>query len=353
MTTLPDQEDNDASEPLRRFARDLLNRCPGDDAHLHWARIDGHEVWRVRQIATGRTVIVKSGANAATARAMAHSGVAPRVLAGDDASGICVMEDLGDTTLADSLAAADADTASQGLLDLADALGRLHGWASAPTLARLPVVPPLSLAAFTNICGALDVDAGRARSELIEAERCMRSEDPQVVVHGDVCPDNYVPGAATVAGKFVDFEAARRGNAMLDVACWHMPFPTCWRVARLPVELPPRMDATYLAALARRAQAPDNAAFRRLMAAACTYWLVWCLTGKRFIETEDDRFAGDGVASVRERGLLWLDSAAATITREGEFKAAADVARELAERLRHRWAPLSDSSLYPAFMPRR
>ena len=356
MATLPDPAQNAATEPLRRFARDLLNRRPGDGAHLHWARVGGHEVWRVRQIATRWSVIVKCGADTATAREMAHSGVAPRVLAAEDASGVCVMEDVGDTTLADGLAATDADTASQGLQGLADALGRSHGWASAaaPTLGHLPVMPPLHLAAFTNICGALGVDASPAPSELVEAERCMRSEDPQVVLHEDVCPDNYVPGAGTrITGKFIDFEAARRGNAMLDAACWHMPFPTCWRVARLPVELPPRMDATYVAGFARRAQAPDTATFQRLMAAACVWWLVWCLTSKRFVETEDDRFAGDGVASVRERGLLWLDSAFATITKEAEFKATGDLARELAERLRNRWGPLRDPPLYPAFMPRR
>ena len=285
---------------------------------------------------------------------MAHSGLAPQVFGEDDATGICVMEDLGDITLADSLAAVDTVTASQGLLDLADALGRLHGCAPAlaPTLARLPVVPPLPLAAFTNICGALGIDAGRARSDLIEAERSMRSEDPQLVLHGDVCPDNYVPGKSTrVKGKFIDFEAAHRGNAMLDAACWHMPFPTCWRVARLPPELPPRMDATYLAALGRQANVPDDPTFRRLMAAACIWWLVWCLTGKRFIEAKDERFAGDGLASVRERGLLWLDNSVATIASEGEFGAAGDVARDLAEQLRRRWAPLKGSPIYPAFMP--
>ncbi len=100
MATLPDPAQNAATEPLRRFARDLLNRRPGDGAHLHWARVGGHEVWRVRQIATRWSVIVKCGADTATAREMAHSGVAPRVLAAEDASGVCVMEDVGDTTLA-------------------------------------------------------------------------------------------------------------------------------------------------------------------------------------------------------------------------------------------------------------
>ncbi|MDE0440871.1 MAG: hypothetical protein OXL38_02000 [Gammaproteobacteria bacterium] len=66
----------------------MLIRHFGDAVHLDWVRIDGHEVWRVQQIGTQRTVIVKSGANVATARAMAHSGVVPQVFAEDDASGI-------------------------------------------------------------------------------------------------------------------------------------------------------------------------------------------------------------------------------------------------------------------------
>ena len=114
-----------------------------------------------------------------------------------------------------------------------------------------------------NICSALDVDADRARNELIEAEHCVRSEAPQVIVHGDPCPDNFVPGASTqVTGKFVDFEATHRGNAMLEVACWHMPFPTCWQVARVPRELLQGMDASYQAELAARSSQPlDTAMF--------------------------------------------------------------------------------------------
>lgn len=215
-----------------------------------------------------------------------------------------------------------------------------------------PPVPPLPLAAFFNVCGALGVDAGPARSELIEAERCMLSEEPQVVLHGDVCPDNYVPVTSThPVGKFVDFEGCRRGNAILEVACWHMPFPTCWRVARLPVDLTSRMDASYLAALASRRETFGNDAFQRLLAAASIYWVVWCLTGKRFIETNDEQFAGEGFASVRQRGLLWLANAGTAITAAGEFEAAGDVVFEVARRLRQRWEPSGDAPTYPAFLP--
>ena len=342
----------DAGEPLPEHARTLLKRLYGDDEHFDWARIEGHEVWRVRQHRTGETIVAKSGANIATARAMAVGGIGPRVLAADDETGICIMEDLGSTTLLDLLTGQNADAAAQGLLGLARTLGAMHRWSSALELPRLPPVPRLPLAAFMNICGALGVDASPARGELIAAERCVRSEDPQAVVHGDPCPDNFVPGATTqVTGKFVDFEATHRGNAILETAYWHMPFPTCWRVARLPSRLLARMDASYRDGFAaRRPQPLDTATFRRLLAAACVYWMVSCLTDKRFVEAKDDRFAGPGFASVRERGLLWLDNAAATIAEVGHFKAAGGVARELAERLRSRWEPMNDAPLYPAFL---
>ena len=70
----------------------------------------------------------------------------------------------------------------------------------------------------------------------------------------------------------------------------------------------------------------------------------------RFVEAEDDRLAGPAFASVRERGLLWLDNAAATISEAGHFEGAGEVARELAERLRQRWRIVNDAPLYPAFL---
>lgn len=343
----------DPTDALPDRARRLVEQLFGGDAHVDWSRVPGHEVWRGRQHETGETVVVKSGMDVATARAVAESGVAPRLLAADDASGICVLEDLGPTTLLDILSARDAEAGTQGLLGLASVLGKLHGWSGAlePSQLRFPPPPRLPLPAFMNICGAFGVDAFRARDEFTEAERCARSEGPQVVVHGDPCPDNFVPGESTeTPGKFIDFEATHRGNALFDAACWHMPFPTGWRVARVPAELLPRMDAAYQAGLAATwPQLVDTATFQRLLAAACVYWLVSCLTGKRFIEAYDDRFAGPAFASVRERGLLWLDNAAATIDQAGHFQAAGEVARELAERLRQRWAPMDDAPLYPAF----
>lgn len=181
----------------------------------------------------------------------------------------------------------------------------------------------------------------------------MATEDPQVILHGDICPSNYVPATPTNSvGKFIDLEECHRGNAILEVACWHMPFPTCWHVARLPDDLLSRMDESYLKTFAScSGEVFEGDVFHRLLAAACVYWAVWCLTGKRFIESNDDHFAGDGIASVRQRGLLWLGNAGATIAATGEFTAAGQVVREVATRLRHKWEPVSDAPSYPAFLP--
>lgn len=242
-------------------------------------------------------------------------------------------------------------------MDLASSLGQLHGWgwSQLPALSNVlrSRLPSLPLTAFFNICGALGVDANLALSELIEAERCMDSEDPQVILHGDVCPDNYVPATSTNSvGKFIDFEECRRGNAILELACWYMPFPTCWHVARLSDDLRSRMDESYLETFAScRCDVFDRDVFQRLLAAACVYWVVWCLTGKRFIESNDDYFAGESFASVRQRGLLWLGNAGATIAATGEFETAGHVVLEVATRLRNLWNPVSDPLAYPAFLP--
>ena len=350
------QIDNDSTEHVQNLAQQTLARLWGDDTHCHWSSVEGHNVWRVQRVETGESVIVKTEANVANARALAPSGRAPQVLAADAESGLCVTEDLGDTTLSDILANTDRDAASAGLVDLASALGNLHGWGwshlSASPNGRHSSLTSLPLAAFFNLCGALEVDAEPAQRELFEAERCMVSDDPQVVLHGDVCPSNYVPAASTQdVGKFIDFEECCRGNAILEVACWHMPFPTCWHVARLPARLRSRMDASYLAAFAlRRREMFDESMFQRLLAAACVYWVVWCLTGKRIIESNDDRFAGELFASVRQRGLLWLDNASATIAASGEFKVTGNVVRDVTARLRQRWEPVGDVPTYQAFL---
>lgn len=251
-----DSSRDDRAHALPVRARRLLEWLWGDAANFDPCRIEGHEVWRVRQDETGKTAIVKCGANVAIAHTMADSGVAPQVLAVDDAAGICVMKDVGPTTLLDILATGDSEAASEGLFSLARTAGALRGWSSTPESPKFrpPPVARLPLSAFMDICGALGVNASRARGEFVEAERCMRKGKPQVVIHGDLCPDNFVPGPPRSSGRFVDFEAAHRGNAILEAACWHMPLPTCWKVARVPLELLPRMDARsgHLAVRQRR-----------------------------------------------------------------------------------------------------
>lgn len=97
------QVDNDTTERVRSVAQQPLNRLWGKDTHSHWTVVEGHNVWQVQRVETGEKVIVKFNANVALARVLALSGKAPRLLEADNEANLCIMEDLGDDTLADIL----------------------------------------------------------------------------------------------------------------------------------------------------------------------------------------------------------------------------------------------------------
>lgn len=65
----------DAANALPDRARRLVKQLSDGAADFAWSRVEGHEVWRGRQHETGVTVVLKSGVNVATARAVANSGV--------------------------------------------------------------------------------------------------------------------------------------------------------------------------------------------------------------------------------------------------------------------------------------
>lgn len=63
--TLANHVDNDATERVRRVAQQPLSRLWGGNAHCHWSVVERYNVWRVRRVETGETVIVKASANVA------------------------------------------------------------------------------------------------------------------------------------------------------------------------------------------------------------------------------------------------------------------------------------------------
>jgi hypothetical protein len=150
--------------------------------------------------------------------------------------------------------------------------------------------------------------------------------------------------------RFFDFEFAGFRHALLDAAYLHLPFPTCWCVARLPDGLPDALEAAYRRELASAcAPARDDAAFARAMTHAVAYWTLasvnWGM--KRALESNGQW----GISSVRQRHPLRLSNFADRAERLGHLPALAQTARALAAKLRELWP--ADETVMPLYPPFR
>lgn len=295
----------------------------------------------------------------------------PVPYAGDNQLGLVVLEDLGDgECLADRLQGDDRVEAERALLAYATTLGRMHAAtmgedkryaAMRRELAGEGAKPPgadmvrawLSpgLADFREACDAIHLPISAAcATELTSLEDIVAEPGPFLAFSvGDTCPDNhrYVRGA-TDSVRFYDMEFGGFQHALLDAAYLWMPFSTCWCVARLPDELPPRLEAAYRAELVRGCPAAsDHDVFGRAMTEACATWFVltvaWSLRG---VLERDDQW---GISTVRQRFPLRATNFARVARRSGHLPHLSALAERLAERLRAMWGEEADMPLYQPF----
>jgi hypothetical protein len=298
--------------------------------------------------------------------------VSPRCYGGDHAAGLVVFEDLGDgECLADLLQGDDPARAEACLLAYAVALGRMHaatiGQAQAYQDGRSELgfpIPPRSdgLTDWQSESGSWlsgDVEefrkgcAGLGLGLPAEFDVCLQAVAAALAHPGpflaftpsDSCPDNhrFIDGQV----RLFDFEGSTFRHALLDAAYARVPFPTCWCTNRLPEALVPRFEAAYRAELAQGVPAAaDDAAFGQGMTVACAFWTIatigWNLT--RTIR-EDSRW---GIATVRQRHLLRLETLAMATEQFGYLEPLGAVARQLLTKLGKLW-PGEEMPLYPAF----
>ena len=137
-----------------------------------------------------------------------------------------------------------------------------------------------SVTAFGKFCDAVGVALPEGFD--IEVEQVQTAIDHpgvfRVFSPGDACPDNH---RLTDAGyvRFFDFEFAGFTHALLAAAYFHLPFPTCWCVNRLPDAMVRQMETTYRKEFG--AVCPDvldDAVFYPALLAACAYWTITTLT---------------------------------------------------------------------------
>ena len=77
--------------------------------------------------------------------------------------------------------------------------------------------------------------------------------------------------------------------------------------------------------------------------------LSFLMAGKRLIEEPSDHALYPGLATVRQRSLLWFAQIASTLEQLSRYPAIATLARDMEEALSKRWDDLEDAPLFPAF----
>lgn len=271
---------------LVRIVERLIAEATGTTVRvLDWNPI-AHEVYG-RTIAratvdVGCTVIVKRRRDAGEFRAEPAflrneitalrflddraSRLAPRLVAADDASGLIVMEDLGDgPSLEDVLFADDPSAASDALVTFATGLADLHtatvGDAEAFTRLRAECWPggfsyARSVASvWIELTDLMQANPDLPRPDHVAADidwLIATLERPGRFValsNGDPCPANTRLGADGI--RFLDFEHAVFQHASIDVTSLLLPFPSCPCWSLIPADIVERAVAAYRERFAR------------------------------------------------------------------------------------------------------
>ena len=279
--------------------------------------------------------------------------VSARYLASSDDPLLLVMEDVhGGPSLADLLLGDDRLAAERaveqyaiGLADL-HAAGLPHAEAFAARVRSLGHDPTRSpIGEFSQRRERWDehlarfgVETTRAADDLDAIGRSVTDAGRfRGIVHGDPCPDNvrFVDGRLRV----FDFEWASLGNVLLDAVYPSVPFPTCWCVGDLPVDLSER---------ASRAYREHVTATERDMVLAWAAWLVATTSTllRRVLDGDDDEW---GTTTFAARVAGRLDRFACRTSAAGELPGLTKVAHDLHERLVGAWTE-RDTALpaYPA-----
>ncbi len=284
---------------------------------------------------------------------------APRLLGGDTARQLVVLEDLAvDRTLADSLLGADPSTARADLVSYAEALAATHAWSigrgggyavlraahgldgDGPTWWLGALVRQRGR--FVEVAADLGADVSGLDGELDRVGHLLDGGAVRGLVHGDPCPDNVV----IVDGRcrILDFERSSLGSVVLDAAYLVAPFPSCWCFGPMPADVGSAAMAAYHGVLAH-AGVDTGDEWDVTVAAALAAWVVVRGAGVA------DALAGDevwGTTGMRPRILTWTDSFLRSVAGAEAFPRLHGVVRQLHDTLQATW-PEALTPRYPAF----
>ena len=235
------------------------------------------------------------------------------LLASDLDAKLLVLSDLGDASpIGVLLEHSDADTVTNTLMAMAQALGRMHAATVGreedfTALLRRADVPPTADAFATRVATVasevpgllaehLDIDVPAEVVEQVEhAAKLFRGGGFRAFSPADLCPDNIIVNDEGV--RFLDYEWGGFRDAMLDITYALVSFPGCLCSIDLSDERSDAMiDAWRAEVVGIWPALADDAVLAARMLEAELIW-VW-LTTSLFLPENHER-----IATVREHAL--------------------------------------------------
>ncbi|MET7618316.1 aminoglycoside phosphotransferase family protein [Streptomyces sp. NPDC005408] len=257
-------------------------------------------VWRVRL--DGGTAVVKqlvagAGADERYAREVAalrlagpvQPPVVPRLLGVDPDERVLVLEYVE-----------HRPPRAGWEVQYATALARLHAAGAEGGGAELPPwagPDAKDTVSFLGLADALGVRIPNGVEEELAQllDRLGELNGPRALLHGDPCPGNDLHTGDGI--RFIDFEQACLGNALMELAYLRIGFPTCWCVTSAPEPLLTQAEAAYRATW-REATGTE---VEGELADACAGWLI---RGDALVQRAE-RGTVDQLARVMDEDWTW------------------------------------------------
>ncbi len=287
-------------------------------------------------------------------------GLAPELLAADDAAGVLVLEDLPDSAPLYDLLARDDPLATTGLSAFARTLAALHaatvglensyyerrrafgpadplgererflghGWRETPALVEAMLGVPLGVDVERDIAVVLATLSGPGPFLAFS--------------NGDAGPNNFMFDG--VGGRLIDFEFAGYRHACADAVCLFVPGPAWITVVDATAS---GLEAQYREVLCQAVpQAGDDRHFGLGIAAASLAYAIQRLNRLSFL---DARSPGD---HSRVQRVAALEQAAAVADTHRSLTHLSGWASRVAAALRRRWPDTDVDFSMSRYVPR-
>ena len=219
---------------------------------------------------------------------------APHFYAGSIAYQFIIIEDLGlkHSSLVGPLTRVatpqNRDDAKAALISYVRRLGAMHADTAGkekqfsalldhiyPDALRFNYIPQLDNEKILNqLKKLIDVDFNELSREINAISEFSRSKNEfNVLLHGDICPDNVYYEKNNM--RLIDFEFGDFGNALIDAVYLRMYMPSCWCSKAIPKKMVDEMESIYRSELIKGIpSASDDLLYNKQLVYACGYWLL-------------------------------------------------------------------------------